>query len=214
MEVMQGFIGAFKWSSDGSMFMWIIIIMGALGFAIGVERMWYLSKRADVNAPKFMDKVFKCIKANKVDEAVKICDASPGAALPSVIGAGLKVSETTQRGIQNAMDEATLEIIPQLEKRTGYINMIANVATMAGLTGTIYGLILCFAALAKPGLDPAQKAAFLASGISAAMFTTLAGLFVAIPLTMVFAVISNKTTKIIDEIDEHSVKMINLLGSR
>jgi biopolymer transport protein ExbB len=214
MEVFMGFMHAFKFSQPGMMFMWAILLIGSIGVAIAVERFFYLTVQANINAPKFMHRIFELIKQNKVDEAVQLCDAAPKAALPYVIGAGLKVADSTQRAMQNAIDEASLEIIPSLEKRTSYLSMIANVGTMAGLTGTIYGLILCFAAIGRPGMDPAQKTMMLANGISAAMFTTLGGLFVAVPLTLVFAFLTNKTNQIIDEIDEYSVKLINLFGSR
>ena len=71
---------------------------------------------------------------------------------------------------------ATLKVIPQLEKRTGYLATIGNVATLLGLMGTIYGLILSFAAVGQPGIDAAAKSTLLASGIAAAMNTTFMGL--------------------------------------
>jgi biopolymer transport protein ExbB/TolQ len=145
---------------------------------------------------------------------MELCKKAPAAALPQVTKAGLELADTTQRQIQNAMDEATLEVIPPLEKRTGYLNMIANTSTMTGLMGTIYGLIISFESVGNPGIDPADKTAMLASGISVAMNTTLFGLLIAVPFIMIYTILSTKTTKIIDEIDEYSVKLINILGSR
>jgi biopolymer transport protein ExbB/TolQ len=214
MKVILKFADSFGMQSDGFFFMWIMLLMAAIGTAIVVERIFYLTMRANINAPKFMDKIFSMVKANKMDAAIELCKKAPAAALPQVTKAGLEVADTTQRQIQNAMDEATLEVIPPLEKRTGYLNMIANTSTMTGLMGTIYGLILCFDSVGQPGIDPAEKTALLASGISTAMNTTLFGLVIAVPLTMVFTWLTTKTTKIIDEIDEYSVKLINILGSR
>jgi biopolymer transport protein ExbB/TolQ len=81
--------------------------------------------------------------------------------------------------------------------------------------GTIYGLILAFRAVSAPGIDPTEKARLLAAGISTAMNTTLAGLLIAVPSTLFYSYLQSRTKKIIDEIDEHSVKLINLLtGNR
>ena len=93
--------------------------------------------------------------------------------------------------------------------------MIGNVATLIGLMGTIYGLIVAFNAVSQAGYDAAQKSAFLAAGISTAMNTTLMGLAIAVPSILVYTFINNKTVQIIDDIDEHTVKLINLLtGNR
>lgn len=214
MKVILKFVQSFSMEADGFFFMWIMLAMAAIGSAISAERIFYLVVKANINAPKFMEKIFKMIMANKVNDAIKLCEAAPSAALPYVTRAGLKHADTTQRAVQNAMDEATMEVIAPIENRTTYLNMIANMATMTGLMGTIYGLILCFDSVATPGIDPAEKTALLASGISTAMNTTLFGLVIAVPLTMVFTMLTVKATKIIDEIDEFSVKLINLLGTR
>jgi len=89
--------------------------------------------------------------------------------------------------------------------------MIANVATLVGLMGTIYGLIAAFKSVSAPGIDQAEKSRMLAAGISVAMNTTLTGLLIAVPSILVYTYIHNKTVKIIDEIDEHTVKLINLM---
>jgi len=90
--------------------------------------------------------------------------------------------------------------------------MLANVSTLTGLMGTIYGLILAFDSISNPGVDAAEKATLLANGIAVAMYTTLAGLAIAIPSVIVYTIIHNKTTRIVDEIDEHTVRLINLIA--
>ena len=89
--------------------------------------------------------------------------------------------------------------------------MIANVATLIGLMGTIYGLIAAFKSVSAQGIDQAEKSRMLAAGISVAMNTTLTGLLIAVPSILIYTFIHNKTVKIIDEIDEHTVKLINLI---
>ena len=139
--------------------------------------------------------------------------------LPFVVLRGLKRAIESEaldfRAIQNAVDEGTLEVIPKLQERTNYLSMFANVATLTGLMGTIFGLIIAFDAVGGEGVPEADKTRFLAAGISAAMNTTIFGLMVAIPSLIVYTFLTNKTTKIIDEMDEHLVKLINLItGNR
>jgi biopolymer transport protein ExbB/TolQ len=132
-------------------------------------------------------------------------------ALGQVLKAAIDENNNGSERIRNTIDEAILKIVPKLEKRTNHLAMISNVATLLGLMGTIYGLILSFAAVGKPGIDPAEKATLLAQGISTAMYTTYLGLLIAIPTVMVFSFFKSMSQQIIDEIDEYSLRLGNTL---
>jgi len=108
------------------------------------------------------------------------------------------------------MEESMMEIIPQLEKRTPYVALFSNIATLLGLLGTIMGLIEAFTAVANA--DPAEKADLLSASISVAMNTTAFGLMVAIPLLIVHANLSSRTTEIVDSLEMASVKTLNLIA--
>lgn len=216
---MTKFLSSFTWSADGSMYMWVIAVVGAFGIAVGFERIYYILVRSNVNAVKFMTEVRKLVAGNNLDRAIKLCEAGKQKALPYVVLTALKRANESDeldfRAIQNAVDEATLEVIPKLQERTAYLAMIANIATLIGLMGTIYGLILSFDAVSSEGIPEADKTKYLANGISAAMSTTIWGLTVAIPTLIIYTIINVKTQKIIDEMDEHLVKLINLItGNR
>jgi len=112
--------------------------------------------------------------------------------------------------IEIAMEESMMEIIPQLEKRTPYVALFSNIATLLGLLGTIMGLIEAFTAVANA--DPAEKADLLSASISVAMNTTAFGLMVAIPLLIVHANLSSRTSEIVDSLEMASVKTLNLIA--
>lgn len=212
---MHELIEAFRWEADGSVYMYAIALVGAYALAIAIERVYFIAVRSNINAEKFMAEIRKLVRAGEIKKALALCEAAPAKALPKVVGASLRqVAETDItdfRSIQNRVDESTLEVIPALHERTGMLATLANVATLLGLMGTIYGLIIAFRATSAAGIDAAEKARMLAAGISAAMNTTLMGLAVAIPVILVYTFLFNKTASIIDEIDEHTVKLINLL---
>ena len=211
----QELINAFRWDDDGSMFMYLILFVGAYALAVATERSYFLMVRSNINADKFMGEIRKLVRAGEIKKALALCEAAPQKALPRVVGASLrKVAENEQadfRSIQNSVDECTLEIIPSLHNRTGSLAMLSNVATLLGLMGTVYGFIISFKAVSSAGIDAAEKARMLAAGISASMTATILGLAVAIPAIMFYTFLYNRTAKIIDEIDEHTVKLINLL---
>jgi biopolymer transport protein ExbB/TolQ len=204
--------GAAKFFVDGGAFMWPIAITSVFGVAIMVERVIFLFFKYNINANQFMAQIQKLVMANNIDRAIKLCNAAPSAALPKVIKAGLTRVNKGEIEIANAIEEASLEVIPNITKRTPTLQAVSNVATMLGLLGTIMGLIEAFDAVAKA--PPDQKTTMLTAAIAIAMNTTAFGLIVAIPTIAAYVFLNNTVKKIIDEIDQYSVKLQNLLVSR
>jgi biopolymer transport protein ExbB/TolQ len=150
----------------------------------------------------------KLILGGNFVKAVKLANTvdSP---LARIVKAGLLQVRRPDEVIQSAMDEAALNEVPYLESRTGYLAMLSNVATLTGLLGTVVGLIHSFGAVSNA--DPAQKGTLLAAGISEAMNCTAFGLIVAIPALLAYAVLQSRTQKCVDEINEGSVRIVNLI---
>jgi biopolymer transport protein ExbB/TolQ len=216
---LAGFGKSFSPGDPAFIFMYVIGLFAAAALAIAIERFYYIMIRSNINADKFMAEIRKLVAGGNMDRAIALCDKGKQKALPFVVLRGLKRAIESEaldfRAIQNAVDEGTLEVIPKLQERTNYLSMFANVATLTGLMGTIFGLIIAFDAVGGEGIPEADKTRYLAAGISAAMNTTIFGLMVAIPSLIVYTFLTNRTTKIIDEMDEHLVKLINLItGNR
>jgi len=206
---MQAIAEAFD---SGGGWMYVIAFTSVVGLGIIVERFIFLFFKYNINASAFMGQIQKLVMANNIDRAIKLCNAAPNAALPKVIKAGLTRANKGEMEIANAIEEATLEVVPVVQKRTPTLGGVANVATLLGLLGTIVGLIQAFSALESAAPD--QRAAALAKGISVAMNTTAFGLIVAIPCMTAQMFLQSVTTKILNEIDQYSVKLENLLVSR
>jgi biopolymer transport protein ExbD len=98
-----------------------------------------------------------------------------------------------------------------VERRVDFILMFGNISTLLGLMGTIYGLILSFAAVAQPGVAAVEKSSMLASGISTAMNTTLLGLIIAVPCMLVYAILRSKVAVCTQEIDRYAVAILKSL---
>ncbi|MBV69856.1 MAG: hypothetical protein CMH52_00780 [Myxococcales bacterium] len=199
---------------QGGAWMHPILAMSIIGLGIMIERFIFLYFKYNINASAFMAQIQKLVMANNIDRAIKLCSAAPSAALPRVIKAGLMRANKGPDEIQNAVEEATLEIVPIVTKRTTVLQQIANIATLLGLLGTILGLIAAFDALKNPNIPADQRQSMLAGGIAMAMNTTAFGLIVAIPCLIAQVFLTSVTKKIIDEIDQYSVRLENLLVSR
>jgi biopolymer transport protein ExbB/TolQ len=206
---MQGLITAFQ---QGGTWMIPIAIAMAISVAFVLERFVRLFWHYNIDGASFMFEVQKHILANDLDGAIRLCNGAGKAALPKVIKSGLQRASRDEQQIQNAIDAASLEMIPKLERKLPYLALIANIATLLGLLGTISGLIKSFAAVAMA--DPAQRQAILANGIAEAMNATAFGLITAIFTMIAHSVLSNKANKILEEIDEFGVKLLDLLSAR
>ncbi len=196
---------------DGGIFMYFILFVSVLGLAIMVERGIFLLLKNNIDGKALWAKVHRLALDGHYDQAMELC-ADPRLPLLKVLRHGLSTAAKRNRDVQGAMDEIVLEVMPTVDKRITYLATLANIATLLGLLGTIQGLIQAFAAVSSA--DPSQKAEILSRGIAIALYTTAFGLIVAIPLLAMYTVLQSKAHKIIDEIDEYSIKLVNLIADR
>ncbi len=189
--------------------MYPIAVCLVIALAIMVERSIVLFGKASINKEAFLRGLKKHIYAGDLDKAINYVAGQKSTPLTNVIKAGLMNVPKGNDEVQAALDEASLRETPKLEARTGYLAMLGNAAMLAGLLGTVSGLISCFEAVAN--VNPADKAAILASGISEAMNCTGFGLLTAIPALVAFSVLMGRTQAIINDINETSVSVLNLI---
>src|SRR5437762_2111920 len=169
---------------------------------------WMTISKSKVDVDKLMSLLKSQIVSGNIQGAVSTCQSSPSP-VTRIIAAGLRRAGGSEHDVQQAMDEEALRELPRIEKRTGYLAMLGNLATLAGLLGTITGLIKAFAGVA--GVDPSMKATMLSKGISEAMNCTAFGLFTGITGLAAFAYLNGKTQNALDDIAEVKKNVSNLL---
>jgi biopolymer transport protein ExbB len=206
----MGFIyavaGFFK---NGGLFMYPILLVFAAGAAIAFERWVQLSRTRSKNQ-NMWNSLQPVLAGGNFDSAREMVD-NDDSTISQLLGMGLAYQGAVRRReeIEIAMEESMMEIIPQLEKRTPYVALFSNIATLLGLLGTIVGLIQAFTAVASA--NPADKADLLSGSISVAMNTTAFGLIAAIPLLIVHAILTTNTAQIVDSLEMASVKTLNII---
>ena len=195
---------------SGGPFMYPILAVLAIGIAITIERYMHLTL-AKGNNRRMISKLMPLMEKGDMQSALKIAKGS-SATVSKILMQGIEHYQAARRrdDFEAAMEESIMEAIPRLEKRTHYLAMFANIATLLGLLGTIIGLIKAFTAVAQ--VDPSLKAEILSTSISVAMNTTAFGLIVAIPLLLFYTVLQTKTTEIIDSLEMTVVKFVNHLS--
>ena len=198
--------------ASGGMFMYPILLVFAVGAAIAIERFVTLSLITNKN-----DSVWTAIQPmlmeGEFDKARDVA-AKEESVISRILNLGLARQGAVRRreDVEIAMEEGMVEVIPQLEKRTPYVALASNIATLLGLLGTIMGLIQAFTAVANA--NPAEKADLLSASISVAMNTTAFGLMAGIPLLIIHAILTTKTNEIVDGLEMASVKALNVISSR
>ena len=190
----------------GGVFMYPILFVFVAGMAITIERWFQLSHIRSVNR-KIWDVLDPMLVKGKFDKVMAVIN-NDKSAISQLLGMGLARLGAVRRreDVEIAMEESLMEIIPQLEKRTPYVAMLSNIATLLGLLGTIMGLIEAFTVVANA--NPADKANLLSASISVAMNTTAFGLMSAIPLLLFHAKLTSTTGQIVDSLEMASVKTV------
>lgn len=199
-----------KFIQEGGVWMYPILVVFALGTAIAIERWIKLTSVRGANR-KVWERLHPVLEEGDFDKARELI-GDDGSTIGRLLNMGLARQGSVRRrdDIEIAMEESMMEIIPQLEKRTAYVALFANIATLLGLLGTVMGLIEAFTAVANA--NPAEKADMLSDSISVAMNTTALGLMAGIPLLIVHAMLTAKTGEIIDSLEMASVKTLNIIA--
>jgi len=175
---------------------------------IVIERVWYLFFKCGTSSGSFMSGISKYLKAGDYEKAIKYA-SSVTTPLAKAIMTILQNRGKSTKQVQKAVDEVFLSEAPKVTRNIGILNTFANLATLTGLLGTIFGLMMAFDAIAN--VPAAQRAQALATGISVAMSTTLFGLIVAVPSILIQGILAGKSDKVVEEMDEKTAKLINLI---
>lgn len=205
---------------DGGPFMHIISGLLVVVIIIAILKYWQLSIKEKIDAKGFYLKLKGYIKNSQTDEAARICAQFKNTTMGFIFWNGLmgyndakksgKKGFDLQKALQNSFDEAGLQTIPKIEAGLFWLDIIAQISTLMGLLGTIFGLVAAFDALGNA--PAAEQSKLLTAGISMAMGTTAYGLMVAIPTMLIKGALQARADKIINSIDEYSVKLINQIN--
>jgi biopolymer transport protein ExbB len=190
-------------------------IIAAGGFAVVIitERVNSVVRRYPMKDQKqFFDRLRDLVMADRVAEAVALCDANKQKPVAQIVREALLRAHEPEVMIEDGLEIAVSEASLKIQKRTAFLATIANVSTLLGLLGTIIGLIHSFEAVGT--VSAQQRASLLAAGISTAMNSTMLGLAVAIPCMVAFSYLMNHTNRLIVEVDQAAVKVLDLIRHR
>lgn len=197
---------------QGGFWMYPIMAVQIVSLALIVERFCALYLSRSTNARKIVEGFERDIKTGDLDKVVQTAEKSGHEPLATLAKVG--VQSTMDFGgrdeLQLKMDEILIEESGRVDKRLGFISMLANVATLLGLLGTIVGLIKSFSAIS--GASATEKAKILAEGVGEAMNATAYGLIVAVPALVAFGILQNRANTLSEDLNKAALRMFIWLG--
>lgn len=191
--------------------MYIILKISIINFNIIIEHFIFLFFKYNLNTSTFITQIQKLIITNNIDHTIKLYNTTPSTTLTQIIKTKLTHTNKNKIKIQNTIKKTTLNIIPQIQKHTNNLTTITNVTTLLNLLNTIFNIINTFKSLNQTTTNKHQKT--LNKNISTTIYTTTFNLIITIPYLNIHIFLTNITKKIINKINQYSIKLKNLLIS-
>ncbi len=193
--------------SGGGPVVWPIIIVFVIGLAITGERFFFLKKRV-CDTDRFMASVGRMVSAGDWDSCRSLCERESPKSVPKVIGTALEFRDMSREDMENSLQESILNEIPRLERFLSTLGLLAAIAPLLGLLGTVTGMIHTFQVMTYYGAtDPRM----MSGGISEALVTTMLGLCAAIPLMFGHTLLTRRVDTIVSEMEEKAVSFVNIV---
>ena len=192
----------------GGPLMWVILACSVLALGVFVERLFHLY-RAKIDAAVFLRKVRSLLAAGKIDEAVSLCDSTPGP-VASILRAAIRKYGAPRAEIREAVEDAGVREVPRLERNLPALATVAHVCPLLGLLGTVGGMIKVFQQIQVQGgvVNPGD----LAKGIWEALLTTAAGLTVAIPVFVAYNYLVSRVNSIVLDMEIGATAVMDLIS--
>ncbi|WP_022668611.1 MotA/TolQ/ExbB proton channel family protein [Desulfospira joergensenii] len=191
----------------GGVIVWPILLILILAVLIFIERLIFFFRKT-TNDGKLMLRIKSMMIQDDWEGCRTFLESKRTRLIPKVLLTALALKDKTRPEIENALQEAILSEIPAIERFLSTLGMLAAIAPLLGLLGTVTGMINTFHAITYFGTgDPRM----MSGGISEALVTTMLGLSAAIPIMLGHTLLSRKVETQIMKMEEKSVAFVNLV---
>ena len=192
---------------SGGLLIWPILLVGLVAAILVLERLFFLG-RVSQNTDKLMTHVTELVEKGDYKGAVQSTQAQSGRPTGNVLKAGLEQQGQPRDIIESSLAEAILKETPRLERFLPALKVLAAIAPLLGLLGTVTGMINTFHVITVHGTGDPR---LMAGGISEALITTQLGLAVAIPILVITALLGRKASRIASDMEEKAMALIAAL---
>ncbi len=192
---------------SGGLLIWPILFVGLVAAILVLERLFFLG-RVSQKTDKLMTHVTELVEAGDYKGAMQTAESQSGRPTGNVLKAGLEQQGQPRDIIESSLAEAILKETPRLERFLPALKVLAAIAPLLGLLGTVTGMINTFHVITVHGTGDPR---LMAGGISEALITTQLGLAVAIPILVITALLGRKASRIASDMEEKAMALIAAL---
>jgi len=184
-----------------------IIACSVIALGVFLERLFALQK-SRIIPDQFIKRIEELVNDNRVGDALLLCQENHNP-MARVMAAALRCADKTRSRIKESVEEVGKYEGAMLERYIEIVGTIAAITPLLGLLGTVFGMIKVFQRVEESGLgDPSV----FASGIWEALITTAVGLSVAIPAFIFYKYLLSRIDRLIIEMEDRSLAMIDLVA--
>jgi len=197
-------IGYFK---QGGAMMWPLLLLGVFALIFFVERFLFLHK-GQIRAHEFLEGIKNLLRKHRLVESLTVCEETPGP-VARVIKAALLTHDEPEK-ILTAIQAAAIVELPALERRISTIGMIAKIAPMLGLLGTVLSLFESFFSMKQAG--PYAGIETFSASIAQALIATITGLALSIFSYICYHFLLGRVRAIVHDIEWSGNEIHQFLG--
>jgi len=191
----------------GGPIVWPILAILAVALALIAERVLFLWRRRG-DGDDLIRRIATWAAERKWEACQQACERLPDKPVARVVAAGLGCRRMQREEMEAAMQEAILREIPALERFLSTLGMLAAIAPLLGLLGTVTGMIDTFHVITQHGTGDPR---LMSGGISEALVTTMLGLTVAIPIMLAHTLLNRAVDNQIGGMEEKAVALVNIV---
>jgi len=205
----QGFFYIVASGGFLSIILWLSLLGASIAGVALIVDSFITIREAKIAPEELVEQVREAMEQGDVYKALQNCEENP-TPLSNILSSGFSNVQEGFEAIQDSVGVAADMESERLLQRVNYLNVVGNLAPMLGLLGTVQGMIFAFATLASMSQGAGQQAA-LAMNISQALYTTAAGLCIAVPAVAFFFYFKNRATNIILNMEAMTMDLIKAL---
>jgi biopolymer transport protein ExbB len=194
--------------SMGGFTMWILLVCSILSLGVIIDRLASYARKSRAKRPAFMERIKEELRRKDVERALEICRDTE-APFARVVQAGLEKAGRPEKLVNGVMERQIAIEESKLERLTGIVGTIGNIAVYVGLFGTVLGIIRAFQDISAAGTGGMDV---VIGGVAEALITTATGLAVAVPSVVLFNYFSRRIERFVDDMELAASEAVDLIG--
>jgi len=192
---------------QGGPVLWFILFIGLVALSVFLERALHLH-RARIDAKDFLHGIFNTIRRGNVTEAITLCEETPGP-VAAVTLTAIRHRQGSLEAMREAVDNKGRAELSRMERRLASLAVTCQTAPLLGLLGTLLGVVKIVQGMNEQA--PIIQSTDLTAGLMHALLAAAAGLMVAVPCHVMYALLMVRIERIVLDMEASASEIVAFL---